>query len=280
MSEPALKFLRLDENYAEFLLENASPALANSIRRAIISDVPVLAIDEVAIIENSSVMFDEILAHRLGLVPLKVDAATYEALLNCYEEGKVDECVVGFSLEVEAERSMTVYSGHLKLYMSPELLKVLPTVDIKPVSELIPIVKLVKGQRVILEAYAKMGVGRDHAKWQPVSVSAYKNKPRITILRNGDEALKCAESCPRGVLAVENGKLVVRNEWECNLCRSCEEACPDVISVGWDDTTFLFRVEGVGMIPVRLALRVALQRLARRVERLVEAVASSAEKSE
>jgi len=279
---PKLRFLKLEENYAEFVLEGVTPAIANSLRRSILSDVPTLAIDEVAILENTSVLFDEVLAHRLGLIPLKVDLGTYEALLECYEEGKREDCVVALTLEVEAERPMTVYSGHLRLAEPPEPLKKLVRIDVKPVADLIPIVKLARGQRIVLEAYAKMGVGREHAKWQPVSVAAYKYYPRIHVLREecGEECRECAEACPRGVLEWEDGRLKVVDELNCTMCRACEEACPDIVRIGWDDTKFIFKVEGLGMIPVAKVIEVALRRLVGRLDRLVSVVGEALEVGE
>jgi len=260
---------RIDENHCEFLLEGVTPAVANALRRALLSDVPTLAIDEVAIAENSSVLFDEILTHRLALIPLRVDEDTYEVLLQCYEEGRRNDCTALFSLDISAEKTTTVYSGHLKFQGFTGGLPSLAAVDVRPVSDLIPIVKLAPGQKVVLEAYARMGVGREHAKWQPVSVAAYKYYPRVLILREDCPDCKaCAEACPKGVLKVEGGRLRVVKEKieECTMCRACSEACPGIVEVSWDDRKFIFKVEGVGVLPVRKVVEVAMRRIIRRAD--------------
>ena len=267
---------QLGDDYCEFVLEGVTPAVANALRRTLLADVPTLAIDEVVVIENSSVLFDEILAHRLALIPIRVDRETYEALLQCYEEGKRDECTATFTLEVEAERQATVYSGHMKFSgFSEGFAQLAGAAEVKPVSDLIPIVKLAPGQKVILEAYAKMGTGREHAKWQPVSVAAYKYYPVIKVLKEACDACeRCAQACPRGILRAEGGKLEVVQERieECTMCRACEEACPDVVKVSWDTTKFIYRVEGVGVLPVKDVVEVAVRRVLRRINAFVDEV--------
>lgn len=280
MATPRITIRRLEDNYCEFVLEESTPVVANALRRTLLADVPVLAIDEVVVVENSSVIFDEVLAHRLALVPLKVDEETYDVLLECYEEGKRDDCVAAFTLEVEAEKPVTVYSGHLKFGGFTSEFASLAAADVKPVSDLIPIVKLASRQKVVLEAYAKMGTGREHAKWQAVSVAAYKYYPVIRILGEcKNDCKSCVEACPKGILSVENGKLKVTVEKleECTMCRACEEACPDTIKVAWDDTKFLFKVEGIGILPVSKLVEIAMRRIAKRVDAFLSEVKRAVE---
>ena len=137
---------------------------ANAIRRFAISEVPTMAIDEVVILENSSVMYDELLAHRLGLLPLKTDLERYilPEQCDCRNPLGCSKCRVLLVLDAQArDKVLTVYSGNL----------VSEDNEIIPIADKIPVVKLAPGQKIKLEAYAKLGRGKDHAKWQPVSAS-------------------------------------------------------------------------------------------------------------
>lgn len=160
-----IKLVSRETDIIRFVLSDVTPAFANALRRIIMSEVPVMAIDDVMILENNSVMYDEILAHRLGLIPVTTDP-TYNLPeeCTCKSELGCEKCRASFSLEIEAQDPVeVVYSSHLK----PE------NPDVKPVSEKIPIVKLTRGQRLKLEAYARLGRGKLHAKWQPVSACTY-----------------------------------------------------------------------------------------------------------
>src|SRR6056297_1089656 len=96
-----VEFIERDDRNARFLVRGATPAFANGIRRAMIADVPTFSIDTVRFVENSSVMFDEMIGLRLGLVPLTTP-------LDDFEEGDV----VTLSLDVQGPA--TAYSGDLE----------------------------------------------------------------------------------------------------------------------------------------------------------------------
>ncbi|MCX8176254.1 MAG: DNA-directed RNA polymerase subunit D, partial [Candidatus Bathyarchaeota archaeon] len=130
--------------------------------------------------------------------------------------------------------------------------------NIYPVSDKIPIVKLEAGQKLKLEVYARLGLGKHHAKWQPVSVCAYKNMPVINIdSAKCDSCGVCVEVCPKNVLGLENGKLKVLNLLLCNLCCECVEVCPKnppALEVTWKEGEFIFTVESTGCLPVKEVL--------------------------
>lgn len=238
-----IRIISRDENSLKFMLEETGVAFANALRRIILAEVPTMCIEEVIIIENTSPLFDEILAHRLGLIPLKTDLENYTLPEECGCEGAgCAQCQLTFTLEREAEEEgVIVYSGELK---SQDPLVV-------PVSDKIPIVRLARGQRIVLEAYASLGRGKDHAKYQPVSTCAYKYKPIVQLEGDKCEACgDCVEICPKGVLDLKNKSIMIKDVLNCSLCKACEEECKfDAIHVGSDDTSFIFNIESTGALP-------------------------------
>ena len=164
-----------DENSMTFIVRDAEVPFVNAIRRIAMMKVPKLAIEDVFIVKNDSAMFDEVLAHRLGLTPLVSDAESIEGLVlpeDCDCDSEKGEycprCSVSFSLRETGPK--TVYSKDLKSCGDSK---------IKPVYDTIPLLKLKENQEVDLEAVAKLGIGKDHAKWVPTTVCAYKQYPEI-----------------------------------------------------------------------------------------------------
>ena len=246
--------LEKDGANMRLVIKGVDVPFVNALRRIIISEVPSMAIDEVVVIENSSILQDEIIAHRLGLVPLKTDLDSYNLPeeCSCKSEFGCNLCRVTLALDAEAkEGTRTVYSGELKS----------ENPDIAPVSDKIPILKLAKEQRLKLEAYARLGKGKNHAKWQPVSTCTYKYYPKIEISKNCDGCGKCVDICPRKVLAKTDNEIKVRDLMACTLCQDCVEACrghhdPSAINVGWEDNAFIFTIESTSaLVPERILVK-------------------------
>lgn len=236
--------LERDERSIRFLLKGVETPLANALRRIMTAEVPSMAIDDVIVIENSSPMFDEVLAHRMGLIPLKTDLDTYVLPEDCECKSELgcSLCRVILTLVAEAQDSVRiVYSGDL-VSEDPKTV---------PVSDRIPVVKLAPGQELRLEAYARLGQGRTHAKWQPISACTYKHVPTFHIDREKcDMCEGCVSACPWGVLGALGARLEVVAPTECTTCRECERVCPKgAIGVGWLDDAFVFYVESTGALP-------------------------------
>ena len=177
------------------IIRGVNTSFANTLRRIMLSEVPTMAIADAVIIENSSVLPDEILVHRLGFIPLKTDLDSYNLPEECpcKSEFGCNLCRVALTLEAEAaDEVTTVYSGDLQS----------ENPDIAPVSDKILLVKLAPDQKIKLEAYARLGKGKVHAKWQPVSTCAYEFVPETeTSNERGDAFIFNIEST--GALPVE-----------------------------------------------------------------------------
>ncbi|MDR2855815.1 MAG: DNA-directed RNA polymerase subunit D [Methanomicrobiales archaeon] len=241
-----LEFNSLDDTTAIFTIDDIQPAFANSLRRVMISEVQIFAIDSVKIYDNTSALFDEIIAHRLGLIPIITDLSTYGPTEKCTCNNKEDGCAgcsMTFTMSVEGPKIVT----------SQDLISEDPA--IAAVSPNIPIVKLEKGQKIVIEAVARFGNGQKHAKWQPVTICGYKNMPCITIAPECDGCSHCIEVCPMNILEGSNGKVRVIPERNtlCSLCRLCEVACLNsgidtAIKVETKPTTFIFTIESQGSL--------------------------------
>ncbi|MCY0868524.1 MAG: DNA-directed RNA polymerase subunit D [Desulfurococcus sp.] len=253
--------------------------IVNSIRRTVIAEVPTIAIDYVAITENSSVFYDEYIAHRLGLIPLKSDEALskYKPPEECAEAGEKgvfsQDCFAILRLEAEGPEDgvLTVYSEMLESN-DP---------DVKPVYSGIPIVKLARNQRIRLEAYARLGRGKEHAKWSPVSVAAHKYVPVVSVSPEkcrGPECSLCINVCPKGIFEVAEGSVKVREDrlLECTLCRLCENACPaNAVRVSWRENEFILNLELTGALNARNLLLEAVDILSRKLDDFMKELAGN-----
>jgi DNA-directed RNA polymerase subunit D len=252
-----IEFSSIDDSLARFTLAGASPAFANAFRRAMIGEVPTLAIDDVRIYDNTSAFFDEMLAHRLGLIPLKTDLSALSTQEKCTCGGAgCPGCTVTFTLSVEGPKTV----------LSSDLIPQDPHAT--PVHDNIPIVKLTKGQKLVVEARATLNTGRVHAKWQPTLVCGFKNHPVISISEACDACGMCVEECPRTILAVQGKKVeVIEGKLpDCSMCRLCERAClasgigeEPAITISAEDDRYIFVVESDGSLPVKEIMDRALQ---------------------
>ncbi|MCW4046894.1 MAG: DNA-directed RNA polymerase subunit D [Candidatus Bathyarchaeota archaeon] len=271
-----IEVLEKNDTNLRVVVKEADVPLMNALRRMALAEVPSMAIDEVVMIENSSILQDEIIAHRLGLTPLKTDLNSYKLPeeCECKSEFGCPLCRVTLTLDADAkEGTRTVYSGEL----------VSENPDIVPVSDKIPIIKLAKGQKLKLEAYARLGKGKDHAKWQPVSMCAYKYYPQIEVSTEdcGDCGAKCVDICPKKVLTMKENKVEVRELLACTLCMDCVEACPKEpkpIKVGWEKNAFIMNIESTGALPPERVLQEATKILDKQLTEFEEQLKEETEK--
>jgi len=160
----SLEVLSKDDQKMSIKIKGVPLQYANALRRICLNGVPIFAVDTVDIIENSSVLADEGLAHRLGLIPLKTDLSRFNepAKCDCQSETGCTNCRVMLVLDSgDSDTTRTVTSGELSSEDD----------SIKPISDNIPIVELAPGQKVKVECYARLGRGSEHAKWNASNVS-------------------------------------------------------------------------------------------------------------
>jgi len=211
-----MKIIKKEEDKLSFIIET-DESLANAIRRSA-NEIPILAIDEVEFKKNDSVLYDEIIAHRLGLIPLKT------------EKGLAKNVEV--KLKLSGKGPGIVYSKDLK--------------GKENIYEDIPIVFLDNGQEIELTAIARLGKGIEHVKFSP-GVVYYRNVPEIEISKECNLCKKCVDACPKEVLKIEKGRIEI-DKHNCNLCGACVEACEkESIKINPGKEIF-FSIESFGQI--------------------------------
>lgn len=247
------------KNHIKLLFEGVSLPLLNAVRRVALAEVPTMAVDEVIFVDNTSALYDEIIAHRLGMIPLTSDDALekYKMPEDCAESTEVEGCYTILTLDVSAkDEVLTVYSRDL-ISQDP---------DVRPVSPDIPIAVLAPGQRLAFEARARLGRGKEHIKWSPSTVATVTYLAKVSLNSSRCNLCgKCIEVCPRGVLKLVRDGIEV-DEGKCILCRQCVKVCDrDAIDLSWYEDKYVLYIESSGALkPERIlseALKVIINKL-------------------
>ena len=244
-----------------FVVRDAEVPFINAIRRCAMVNVPKIAIEDVNIIRNDSAMFNEVLAHRLGLTPLVSNLEAIEGL-PLPEDPEWEDYTSGVMFSLKEEGPKTVYSKDLISSDS----------TIKPVYDTIPLVKLKEDEVIDIEATAKVGYGKEHAKWMPTTVCAYKQYPEITFNDDVDVDYDCASACPRGVLKSDkrSKKIKILDIESCTMCKSCVRASANgYINVGYHENDFIFRIETDGSMPPKEVLLKACDVLGEKADKFI-----------
>ncbi|WP_254271496.1 DNA-directed RNA polymerase subunit D [Haloarcula marina] len=252
-----VEFVERGDRESLVLIRGITPAFANGIRRAMIADVPTFSIDTVRVIENTSVMFNEQIGLRLGLVPLTTD-------LDDFEVG--DE--VTLSLSVDGPN--TAYSSDI---VSSDPL-------VEPADDNVPIIDLKDGQRLEFEAEAVLDTGKEHAKHQGGVAVGYRHLQRVEVVGDKGEFEDDEPNILRGVIeegAAEHaadpdatdGDLVPTEAFDNDLSKRYPGKEVEVTDV---ENAFVFHVETDGSFTTdELVLR-AVDTLRDRATELKDAV--------
>ena len=272
-----IEIVEMEDRKARFILRNSSPAMANALRRTMLQDIPKMAIDKVEFhlgpimqddkeYESVTSLFDEIIAHRLGLIPVPTnDQFTFQKDCSCGGVG-CPGCTIMYSLNKVGPG--TVLSGDL-MPLGDSTLKVK--------DEAIPIVELTDTQAVLIYATAVMGTAKQHVKWQAAFGVGYSYMPTVTIKADKAgvaEVQEAAASYP-GLFKAEDGKLVVDDIYRaCTYGKAVEQdpALQDAVTVEWDDTAFVFKYETDGSLTARQVLDKAVEILEQKAEEFAAVV--------
>ncbi|KAE8792190.1 DNA-directed RNA polymerase II subunit RPB3-A [Hordeum vulgare] len=243
---PRVRIRELKDEYAKFELRDTDASMANALRRVMIAEVPTVAIDLVEIESNSSVLNDEFIAHRLGLIPLTSSAAMSMRLSRdcdaCDGDGSCEYCSVEFHLAARATES-----GQTLEVTAQDLRSTDP--------------KLRCGQELRLRAIARKGIGKDHAKWSPAATVTFMYEPDICINEELMETLTLeekqswVESSPTKVFDIDpvtQQVTIVDPEaytYDDEVIKKAEAmGKPGLVEINAKEDSFVFTVETTGAI--------------------------------
>ncbi|MFT4261120.1 MAG: DNA-directed RNA polymerase subunit D [Candidatus Woesearchaeota archaeon] len=222
-----LKNLSSDNQKKVFEISDLNPGYVNTLRRIFSSEIPTMAIATVEFRKNSSALYDEIVAHRLGLLALTTDLKSY----NLPKKGEEPSAATHTTFTLKAKGPKTVYASDL----------VPKDKAITPVHPKTIIVKLLEGQELELVATAHLGYGIEHSKWD-ASLSSYYFKPKIEVKSN-----KNIDKYPPQV--IKGGKVDASLINTPQLIDACAEVSEDVkISYPEDNKEFVFTIESWGQL--------------------------------
>ncbi|NVM18285.1 MAG: DNA-directed RNA polymerase subunit D [Candidatus Lokiarchaeota archaeon] len=249
-----LDILEQSEHKLVLVIEGISIEMINALRRIMLTEIPVMAIDEVIILKNDSPLYDEIISHRLGLIPLKTDLDVYKLPQECECGGfGCPLCQVSLTCEItnNTNNPLEIYSGDLKSN-DPKII---------PVDPNIPIVKIDKNDKIIIEAYAILGLAKVHAKWQAISNVAYRHYPFVefdeNLLKNPEQNRLIVKMCPEKLFKLTNNESLKLKEdyWKyCTLCMSCKNNSEDKIKVSLKEDVYILSIESDGVLEYKVLI--------------------------
>ncbi|CAG2059249.1 unnamed protein product, partial [Timema podura] len=215
-----IKIIKHNDLEMEFDMIGVHEAIANAFRRLLLSEVPSMAIEKVFIYNNTSIIQDEVLAHRLGLIPLKADPRRFEYRQKDDEDG-TEQDTLEFELKVKCTwntnahkdttnpddlyRNNNVYSKHIKWLPIGDQGSIYKQSDVGPVLDDILINKMRPGHELDIKLHAIKGIAKDHAKFSPVCTAFYRLLPEVTLTRKveGEQAERLQTCFSPGVIGLE-----------------------------------------------------------------------------
>uniref|UniRef100_A0A8C4WZT6 DNA-directed RNA polymerases I and III subunit RPAC1 n=1 Tax=Eptatretus burgeri TaxID=7764 RepID=A0A8C4WZT6_EPTBU len=244
--------LKMSAEEIEFDMIGIDAAIANAFRRILLAEVPTMAVEKVFLYNNTSIIQDEILAHRLGLVPFRADPRLFE-----------------FRSEVYTRHFRWVPLGNQADIYEPN--------SIGPVHKDILLAQLRPGQEIDLMMHCVKGIGKDHAKFSPVATASYRLLPDVHLLApiEGELAETLRDCFSPGVISVEiiNGKKVARvvNARMDNCSREVfrHEELKNLVKLTRVRDHFIFLVESTGALSPAILVMEAVKILMGKCRRFI-----------
>ncbi|XP_023118591.3 DNA-directed RNA polymerases I and III subunit RPAC1 isoform X1 [Amphiprion ocellaris] len=298
----SIDIVNLDESSIEFDMVGIDAAIANAFRRILLAEVPTMAIEKVFIYNNTSIVQDEVLAHRLGLIPIKADPRLFE-YRNAGEESSEEEGseidTIQLQLKIKCSRNPRaskddsdprelylnhmVYSKDIKWVPIGNQADVFGVSSIGPVHDDILIAQLRPGQELDIIMHCVKGIGKDHAKFSPVATASYRLLPEITLLEpvEGEKAERLKGCFSQGVIDLEdvNGtkvaKVVNSRLDTCSREVLRHSDLKDVVKLGRVRDHFIYTVESTGILPPEILVMEAIKVLMAKCKRFLNELDST-----
>ncbi|XP_049535513.1 DNA-directed RNA polymerases I and III subunit RPAC1 [Anopheles darlingi] len=260
--------VRYEENELEFDMIGVNPAIANVFRRLMLSEVPSMAIEKVHIYNNTSIIQDEVLAHRLGLIPLRADPRMFE-----YKANETDPPTAQDSLEFELKvkctrknkdstevtnndnmyRNHSIYSGQIKWVPIGNQATIYTEAAVGPIDDDILISKMRPGHEFDIKLFAVKGIGKDHAKFSPVATVSYRMLPDIQLTQPviGNDARLLQKCFSPGVIEIDKSDQAYVKDARYDSCSRNVYRYPhlaDAVKMARVRNHFIFTVESLGAL--------------------------------
>ncbi|XP_055541885.1 DNA-directed RNA polymerases I and III subunit RPAC1 [Wyeomyia smithii] len=260
--------VRNEEDELEFDMIGVSPAIANAFRRLMLSEVPSMAIEKVHIYNNTSIIQDEVLAHRLGLIPLNADPRLFEYKVNENDPANALD-TLEFELKVKCTRknkesteitnndnmykNHSIYSGQIKWVPIGNQASIYKESDVGPINDDILISKMRPGHEFDIKLFGVKGIGKDHAKFSPVATASYRLLPDIRLNRPvfGRDALLLQKCFSPGVIEIDKSEHAYVKDARYDSCSRNVFRYPqiaDAVTMSRIRNHFIFTVESLGAL--------------------------------
>ena len=296
-----IKSINSKENSMVVDIIGIDTSIANALRRILLSEVATMAIEEVTMIQNTSVMQDEVLCHRLGLLPLKIDARMFDFVSKKGRMDNTNTLIFKLNVECQDTNPCTVYSSQLEWVPQKgqkELFEKNGQECPKCVNDDIIISKLAYRQKIECWMKVVKGIGRDHGKFSPVGTAFYRLLPNIEFkndkITNIENAHVLINNCPKNVFDLINrnenkndqddqdneddndgGFVKVARPRDCSMCRACiseSHGLPNKVKLSRIKNHFIFEIESIGQYHVKDLLCEAIKILFNKCQKLAKNV--------